>query len=97
MLARLGTDAVKWANEFVTTFLGHTIGPRSKVDEGLMIAWFANAIGAGMTAGRDIGLEEWKQHAANLERALGELRADFICINNIAGQHPAYEGNKETP
>ena len=33
----------------------------------------------------------------DLRRALGELRADFIRIHAIAGQHAAYEGSKETP
>lgn len=53
LLARLGTDAMKWAEEFVGTFLGHTIGPRSKVDKSLMTAWFANALEAGRSASRD--------------------------------------------
>lgn len=32
---------------------------------------------------------------ADLRRALGELRTDFIRIHAIAGQHAAYEGSKE--
>jgi hypothetical protein len=38
ILARLGTDAQLWAQEFVKLHGG---------DEGLMISWFANAIEAG--------------------------------------------------
>lgn len=44
LLARLGTDAVKWAEEFLRRFRDNTMGP---IDEGLMTAWFAAAIGAG--------------------------------------------------
>lgn len=42
LLARLGTDGQKWAQEFLAKF-----PDPSKIDEGLMIGWFANAIEAG--------------------------------------------------
>ena len=97
---RTGTDPTKWAGEFVRLFEGEVVSWRTTpLTPTLMQAWFSAAIQAGHEAGvkvgREAGLEEWKTHAANLERALGELRADFISINNIAGQHAAYEGNKE--
>lgn len=44
LLARMGTDAQKWAQEFVAIHGG---------DEGLMISWFAGAIEAGRAAGRE--------------------------------------------
>ena len=46
MLARLGTDAQNWAQEFM-----RIIGP-NPVDEGLMVSWFANAIESGRSAGQ---------------------------------------------
>lgn len=42
MLARLGTDAVKWADEFVA--MERRDG---RASEGTLIGWFASAIGAG--------------------------------------------------
>ena len=51
LLARLGTDAWRWAREFMTMHAGRVIG----LDEGTldtMVAWFANAIEAGRTAGQ---------------------------------------------
>lgn len=43
-LKRLGTDGMKWAQEFSLTadHLGY-----SRMDEGWLVAWFANAIEAG--------------------------------------------------
>jgi hypothetical protein len=41
------TDAQKWAQEFMRLFGDK----RDEIDEGLMIAWFANAIETGRTAG----------------------------------------------
>jgi len=49
LLAEMGTDAQKWAQEFIRRF-----GGRERcafIDEGLMIGWFANAIEAGRDAG----------------------------------------------
>lgn len=51
LLARLGADGQMWAQEFLRRFDGQTVGG-GDVDEGLMISWFANAIGAGRTAGQ---------------------------------------------
>lgn len=42
LLSHMGTDAAKWASEFVKLHGG---------DEGLMLGWFANAIEAGRSAG----------------------------------------------
>lgn len=44
LLARIGTDAAKWAEEFrkIAINLGY-----SDMDEGWLIGWFANAIEAG--------------------------------------------------
>jgi hypothetical protein len=50
LLGRLGTDGQAWACEFLAKFDGETVGGE-RVDEGLLLAWFANAIEAGRTAG----------------------------------------------
>jgi hypothetical protein len=47
ILARLGVDAEKWANEFMAVNDGEDLG----IDEGVLLAWFANAIEAGRSAG----------------------------------------------
>ena len=44
LLRQMGTDASKWAKEFYARF--------PFVDEGVMLAWFANAIEAGRDADR---------------------------------------------
>lgn len=41
------TDAMEWAKAFCQRFAGQIVGPGSGVDEGLMVGWFANAMGAG--------------------------------------------------
>lgn len=46
-LAEMGTDAQKWADEFMAIF-GER---RDDIDSGLMIGWFANAIMAGHDEG----------------------------------------------
>jgi len=49
------TDAQVWAAEFVRIFAGKEIREHEAegaVDEGTMIAWFANAIETGRSAGR---------------------------------------------
>lgn len=48
ILARMGTDALKWAEEFtrIRAEVGH------EFDEGGMIGWFASAIEVGRAAGR---------------------------------------------
>lgn len=60
MLARLGTDAAKWADEF-TRVLARMLSadPRLELDDlldgapgGLVHVWFVNAIEAGRAAGR---------------------------------------------
>lgn len=46
-------DAKVWAEEFMTLWKGHRVGPGEAVDEGLMLAWFANSIMCGFdTANR---------------------------------------------
>lgn len=42
-LKRIGTDGQKWAQEFIKLF-GEQ---KEKIDEGLMIGWFCNAIMVG--------------------------------------------------
>jgi hypothetical protein len=57
------TDAMVWAEEFCRIFDGHVVvGSRTlqeiehkdwtKLDEGTMVAWFANAIETGRSAGQ---------------------------------------------
>ncbi len=43
---RLGTDGKLWAEEFMKLFENK----KDKIDEGLMIGWFCNAIEAGRNA-----------------------------------------------
>lgn len=55
ILARMGTDAAKWTDEFLSRNLlvnraGFT--PEHADAWGSMVGWFANAIEAGRTAGR---------------------------------------------
>ena len=50
-LARMGTDATKWADRFVALFQGMMVGRANQVDEDLMIGWFAGAIETGRLAG----------------------------------------------
>ena len=48
LLAKMGTDAAKWANEYMDRFSDET------PDKGTLIGWFANAI----EAGRSVGITE---------------------------------------
>ena len=55
MLDHMGTDAVRWAEEFCRLFEVHRRWGKtafSPVDDqvGLMITWFANALQAGYTS-----------------------------------------------
>ncbi len=45
-LKRAGTDGTLWAKEFMKLFGDE----KDKIDEGLMIGWFCNAIEAGKSA-----------------------------------------------
>jgi hypothetical protein len=48
-----GTDAQQWARAFLARFAGEMVGPPDGgVDEGLLIAWFANALERGRAAGQ---------------------------------------------
>lgn len=47
------TDANVWAREFERRFLTDPI-QRAKIDRGLMLSWFANAIETGRTAGQKL-------------------------------------------
>jgi hypothetical protein len=49
------TDASVWASEFMRMFSQRL----NEIDEGLMIAWFANAIETGRDAGKN---ESYKQY-----------------------------------
>jgi len=52
ILARMGTDAAKWTDEFMR--IRHENGPYANPNEewGTMVGWFANAIEAGKAEGR---------------------------------------------
>jgi hypothetical protein len=55
-----------WAEEFCRIFQGKTIGGpvvRGDVDQGTMVAWFANAIETGRDAGANWALD----HADDVE------------------------------
>lgn len=53
LLGQMGTDAAKWAAEFMRIArAGDIIDGRSDDTEEWMIGWFANAIEAGRAAGR---------------------------------------------
>jgi len=60
-LNRLGDNAQLWAQEFVRTI--DKIG-RDKIDEGLMISWFANAIGHSNDVRR------WRQEAGKVNTSI---------------------------
>lgn len=47
ILTRMGTDAMKWAQEFTRIMREEHIEVRNEDFEGFMLGWFANAIGAG--------------------------------------------------
>lgn len=57
LLAYMGTDAQRWAQEFlrIKAEIERADDGRSTDDEGWMIGWFANAIGAGERAARSAG------------------------------------------
>lgn len=77
ILARMGTDALKWAEEFNATVQEHPDIPR---DMGALISWFANAIEAGRAAGR-------RETCSHLDRV--ELTADLTlcgtCGKDVTG------------
>ncbi len=61
MLERLGSDAAKWADEFITRFGEH----KDKIDNDLMLAWFANAMCAAtdrQTFVQAVGHAEGRAH-----------------------------------
>ncbi len=51
LLKYMGTDAAKWAQEFCKIARDHG----QKIDEEIMIGWFANAIMAGHDAATGMG------------------------------------------
>lgn len=59
LLARLGTDAKKWAEEFCKRY--------PAIDADTMLGWFANAI----MAGHDARARETPEHKAMMRRVLG--------------------------
>lgn len=63
-LARIGTDATKWAAEFrkIAVNLGY-----SDMDEGWLIGWFANAIEAGGDRERRFSQERLLSKAQSTE------------------------------
>lgn len=62
ILAYLGTDGQKWAEEFQEL----CPPPTHPNYEGALLSWFANAIEAGRTAGFSALYEEMKHAAHNL-------------------------------
>ena len=60
-------DALVWSQEFVRLFENHVVGVNEKVDEGLMLSWFANAI---MT-----GFDESQRRGVAIKKELDELRS----------------------
>ncbi len=72
MLTYMGTDAAKWAEQWVAICQNHFDEkghpyPDHVIDEGWMISWFANAIEAGRTAGFDKGYNEGYDQAVRDE------------------------------
>ena len=51
LLIYMGTDAAKWAAEWVKRANQLVASNGHLIDEGWMISWFANAIEAGRSAG----------------------------------------------
>lgn len=51
------SDAQQWAREFIARFGAKLV----EIDEGLMLAWFANAIETGRTFGYEKGLREGRR------------------------------------
>ena len=80
LLARLGTDATKWAEDFIRS----TLTGSDDYEVGHVIGWFANAIEAGRMAGtseayaknpvRPDDLDNWKDRAVVAERKLEYLK-----------------------
>lgn len=74
-LARMGTDAAKWAAEWVKVAedISEHVAmrcdtSRKLLDEGWMITWFANAIEAGRNAG---------YHQARNAEMIAKLRREY--------------------
>lgn len=66
------TDAQEWARSFIALFEGQMVGG-PKVDEGLMIAWFANAFGVGERMSQPRHADEALDRAAS---AVSEAKAN---------------------
>jgi hypothetical protein len=82
MLAQMGTDAQKWAQEWCRIADEISIGKdkRTLMDEGWMIGWFANAIEAGRMAGRERATQ-------SLKTAAHMLIAAWNQGENLGGEH----------
>jgi hypothetical protein len=59
-LARMGTDADKWATEFLKR------NPTYDITHEALLGWFANAIGAGESLGYVRGIHEHADVAASV-------------------------------
>jgi hypothetical protein len=57
-LSHLGTDAQRWAREFIDIISDESMVEADPTDEGFMIGWFANAIENGKIAGRQEALRD---------------------------------------
>jgi hypothetical protein len=71
LLGRMGTDAQKWAAEFVRVFQEVAVRPEPTDLEGMMIGWFANAIEAGAARERALALEAEEAEERVRRRAFG--------------------------
>lgn len=85
LLARLGTNATKWGEEFTRRFAGHTVASEKDVIYGWpgssseplvtqyeLASWFANAIGAGESNTAGSHLAELEQEKKNVNRFAAE-------------------------
>ena len=83
-------DAKVWAEAFMQTWGGHVIGKSDTVDEGLMLAWFANSIMAGF----DEASRRQQKHIDKLKALmlLTDQAVSHVEMNKLsATQFDAYE------
>jgi hypothetical protein len=85
LLAEMGTDAQRWAREFVRQFAGRAVdgtdGADGAIDEGTLIGWFAGAIenARSAQAGRaDMYESTYWQVQEVLDDALGHNEEDGV-------------------
>lgn len=81
-LEEAGTDAVKWAKEWLRIY---DQLPEEKIDEAWMIGWFANAIEAGRSAGYQEARKELLQQMVDKE----SMRQQAVPTNIVVGDPDA--------